>query len=115
MQKFVNAGLVRPCQLVELRVALNDQGLGHLTVLLKVGTLAHCFVKSTTCLSEVSLHVGLVFLTFGLVLVKNVNLFAHFSHVVVVFLTKRRQGTLVGNAHFFKIGLQLQNFRFSGR
>merc|ERR1719351_114084 len=94
-------------QLVLLLVGLDNQALGHLAVLLHVGTLAHGLLESGPGLLEIPLHASLVLLGLGLVLVDAVNLVAELSHAVVVLLAESSQGAFVGNVGLIQVSLQL--------
>merc|ERR1712127_591651 len=94
-------------KLILLLVGLNNQALGHLAVLLHVGTVAHGLLESSPGLSEVSLHTGLVLLRLGLVLVDGINLVAQLSHAVVVLLAESSKSSLMGNVSLIQVTLQL--------
>merc|ERR1719350_2145365 len=94
-------------KLILLLVRLNNQALGHLAVLLHVGTVAHGLLESSPGLLEVPLHTGLVLLRLGLVLVDGINLVAQLSHAVVVLLAESSKSSLMSNVSLIQISLQL--------
>merc|ERR1719471_221387 len=63
-------------KLIKLSISLNNAALAHLDVLLHVGALSHGLLKTSSGLSQVSLHASLVLLRLGLVLVDGVDLLA---------------------------------------
>merc|ERR1719471_2773419 len=93
--------------LVQLLVGLDNHSLGHLAVLLHVGSVTHSLLQARAGLSQVSLHTSLVLLRLGLVLVDGVNLLAQLGHAVVVLLSQSSQGALVSNVGLLQVGLQL--------
>merc|ERR1719471_1872421 len=94
-------------ELIELLVSLDNHSLGHLDVLLHVGSVTHSLLQARAGLSQVSLHTGLVLLGLGLVLVDGVNLLAQLSHAVVVLLSQSSQGALMTDVGLLQVGLQL--------
>merc|ERR1719225_242724 len=79
-------------ELIELLVRLDNHSLGHLDVLLHVGSVTHSLLQARAGLSQVSLHTSLVLLRLGLVL---------------VLLSQSSQGALVSNVGLLEVGLQL--------
>merc|ERR1719461_1274047 len=100
-------GVLSLLNLARELVGLDNQALGHLAVLLHVGTLAHGLLESGPSLLEIPLHASLVLLGLGLVLVDAVDLVAKLSHGVVVLLAEGSQGAFVGNVGLIQVSLQL--------
>merc|ERR1719471_2599264 len=94
-------------EFIELLVSLDNHSLGHLDVLLHVGSVTHSLLQTRAGLSQVSLHTGLVLLRLGLVLVDGVNLLAQLGHAVVVLLSQSSQGALMTDVGLLQVGLQL--------
>merc|ERR1719328_191313 len=93
--------------LIELGIGLRDESLGHLAVLLHVGSVSHGLLQTSSGLLEVSLHTSLVLLRLGLVLVDGVNLLSQLRHAVVVLLSQSSQCSLMGNVGLLQISLEL--------
>merc|ERR1712012_1209548 len=100
-------------KLIKLSIGLNNAALAHLDVLLHVGALSHGLLKTSSGLSQVSLHASLVLLRIGLVLVDGVDLLAQLRHAVVVLLSESGQSSLVSNVGLLQVALQLGQLRLA--
>merc|ERR1712012_148394 len=100
-------------KLIKLSIGLDNAALAHLDVLLHVGALSHGLLKTSSGLSQVSLHASLVLLRLGLVLVDGVDLLAQLRHAVVVLLSESSQSSLVSNVGLLQVALQLGQLRLA--
>merc|ERR1719384_2228288 len=100
-------------ELIKLLVGLDNHALAHLDILLHVGSISHGLLKTSSGLSEVSLHTSLVLLRLGLVLVDGVNLLSKLRHAVVVLLSKSSKGSLMTNVRLLKIRLEFGQLRLT--
>merc|ERR1712012_116459 len=100
-------------KLIKLSIGLDNAALAHLDVLLHVGALSHGLLKTSSGLSQVSLHTSLVLLRLGLVLVDGVDLLAQLRHAVVVLLSESSQSSLVSNVGLLQVALQLGQLRLA--
>merc|ERR1719438_163797 len=94
-------------ELIHLLVGLDNLALGHLDVLLHLGSLPHGLLQTSSSLSEVTLHTSLVLLRLSLVLVDGVNLLSQLGHAVVVLLPEGGKSSLVGNVGLLEVRLEL--------
>merc|ERR1719340_258800 len=87
------------CQVIQFNIGLNNESSSKFSIPVIVSTIPHAFIKTSTCLLQVTLHTSLV-------------LFSLCLHFVDVFLPQSSQSSFMSNVGLIKITLKLGQFSF---